>query len=77
MEGSYLNDLYFGWGWLLWLGIMILLFSSVGNWGYTYRVHRNYGKSFDKNAVDILNEHYASGEIRHEEYSKMKADIST
>ncbi|WP_196801310.1 SHOCT domain-containing protein [Bordetella sp. FB-8] len=55
---------------------MILLFSSAGNWGYTYRVHRNYGGPNGKSAQDILNERYARGEISHEEYARMKAAIS-
>ena len=40
MPHAYWNDWYFGWGWLLWFGFVFLLFSSVGNWGYTYRAHQ-------------------------------------
>ncbi len=76
MTGAYWNEWYSGWGWFLWFGIMILLFSSAGNWGYTYRVHRNYGGPNGKSAQDILNERYARGEISHEEYARMKAAIS-
>ena len=35
------NDWYLGWGWILWLGFIFLMFSNFGNWGYTYRAHRN------------------------------------
>lgn len=76
MEHAYWNDWYSGWGWLLWFGIMILLFSSAGNWGYTYRVHRNYGMPPRTEALDILNERYARGEITREELGQMKATIS-
>ena len=30
----------------------------------------------EKNAIDILNERYAKGEIAREEYNRMKAEIS-
>ena len=44
MSHAYWNDWYFGWGWFLWFGIIFLLFSSIGNWGYTYSAHRRYGQ---------------------------------
>ena len=43
MSHPYWNDLYFSWGWFLWLGFILLFFSSFGNWGYTYRAHRRFG----------------------------------
>ncbi len=76
MGNAYWNDWYSGWGWFLWFGIMILLFSSAGNWGYTYRVHRNSALEPRKEALDILNERYARGEITREEHGQMKATIS-
>lgn len=48
MAHPYWNDWYFGWGWFLWFGILFLLFSSIGNWGYTYRAHRKYGQRQEK-----------------------------
>ncbi len=75
MEHYYWSDWYMGWGWFLWYGIVILLFSSAGNWGYTYNAHRKFGTSASKGALDILNERYAKGEIRREEYSLMKTEI--
>jgi putative membrane protein len=76
MEHYYWNDWYSGWGWFLWFGVCFLLISSLGNWGYTYRVHRRFGDSASKDAMSILNERYARGEISREEYNKMKAEIS-
>ncbi len=72
----YWNDWYFGWGWFLWFGILFLLFSSIGNWSYTYRAHRKYGQGPGKDAFDILNERYARSEISQEQLSLMKVQIS-
>ena len=71
------SDWYFAWGWILWLGFFFLMFSSFGNWGYTYRVHRKYDGRPQKEAFDILNERYARGEITREQYSVLKSDISS
>lgn len=65
----------FGWTWLLWIGFMIIVFSSFGNWGYTYRLHRRYGTA-PSGALDILDERYARGDIARDEYTRMKAEIS-
>ena len=43
MTHYYWNDWYLSWGWFLWFGIVFLMFSSIGNWGYTYGAHRKYG----------------------------------
>lgn len=74
MGHYYWNDWYMGWGWFLWLGVIFLLFSNIGTWGYNYRVHRRY---FDnsKDAIDILNERYAKGEIKRDEFHQMKKEI--
>ncbi len=76
MTGNNWNYWYAGWSWLFWLGFMILMFSSIGNWGYTRRVHRYYGQMSGKTAQDLLDERYARGEITHEEYGRMKAAIA-
>ena len=75
MSNAYWTDWYSGWGWFLWFGIMILLFSSIGNWGYTYRVHRVYGMPPRKGALDILDQRYARGDITREQHTEMKAAI--
>ena len=66
---------YLGWGWFIWLGFIFLMFSSVGNWGYTYRAHQKYRQP-RKEAIDFLNERYARGEITRDQYGQLKADIS-
>ncbi len=65
----------FAWTWFLWIGLMIILFSSFGNWGYTYRLHRRYGAT-PNGALDILDERYARGEIARDEYLRMKSEIA-
>jgi putative membrane protein len=76
MIHNYWNDWYFGWGWVLWFGFIFLMLSSIGNWGYTYRAHQKYEGPPRKDALDILNERYARGEITREQRVQMKADIS-
>ncbi len=76
MYHYYWNDWYPVWGWVLWFGIVFLLFSSIGNWGYSYRAHQKYDRHPRKEAIDILNERYARGEINREQYGQMKSDLT-
>lgn len=76
MNGYYWNNWYMGWGWFLWFGVFFLLFSSFGNWGYTYRAHRKFDEfGPQKDALDHLSERYAKGEISRDEYHRIKAEI--
>ena len=76
MNHFFWNDWYFGWGWMLWLGFVVLMFSGLGNWGYTYRAHRRFDGRSANDAQDILDERYARGELSREQYSQQKADIA-
>jgi putative membrane protein len=76
MTHYYWNDWYFSWGWFLWLGMVLLIFSSVGNWGYSYGAHRKFQSQPRGRALDILNERYARGDINRDEYGKLKSEIS-
>ncbi len=62
-------------GWTLWFGFLILIFSGIGNWGYTYNAHRKYGQSPTKGALEVPNERYAQGEITRKQFAQLKADI--
>lgn len=70
------NSFYLGWGWILWLAFLFLLFSSFGNWGYAYRAHRKFDSLPRKDAVSILNERYAAGELTRAQYLELKSDIA-
>lgn len=77
MTHYFWNDWSSSWGWILWFGFIFLMFSGMGNWGYTYSAHRKYGGLAGKRALDILNERYARGELPRDQYMQLKADIST
>jgi putative membrane protein len=75
MPQHYWNDWYVAWGWLLWLAFTVLLFSSAGNWGYTYHAHRKYDGGRRREALDAFNERLARGEITREQYLELKSKI--
>ena len=70
---GYWNDWYLGWGWFLWFGVIFLALSSLGNWGYTYRIHRRFDPN--KDALDYLNERFARGEITRDDYLETRTHI--
>lgn len=77
MHPYFWNNLYFGWGWLLWLGIVFPFFLSMVNWRYVHAIYRKnqLGARVKKDALHILNERYAGGEITHEEFNRVRSDI--
>lgn len=56
---------------LFWIVIVVLAV-----WLVIYLTRRTGGTSSQQNALDILNQRYARGEISKEEYERMKKDIS-
>ena len=69
------NDWLSGWGWIVWFWFILIMFSSLGNWGYTYRAHRKYDRRPENKAFDILDERYARGDIDRDQYRRLKFDI--
>ena len=73
--GNMMNWAGFGFGWLwmlLWWVLIILVIVSVVKW-----LSDNQGstKKDGNNALDILKERYAKGEITKEQFEQMKKDI--
>lgn len=73
-----------GWGWMLFGGIHMLLFWLLIILGITALVRWLGGsggtdKDYDRqsDALDILHERYARGEIDRETYLAMKRDIQS
>jgi uncharacterized membrane protein len=76
MMQHYWNDGFVGLGWVLWLGFVVLIFSGIGNWGYSYSAHRKY--DLPRNgARSILDERYARADITREQYLQLRSDISS
>jgi putative membrane protein len=66
--------------WLLIFGFVVifLLFSSAGNWGYTYHVHRKIRHlSPALKKLDDLAERYAKGQIKRDEFQRQSDEISS
>lgn len=76
MTNLHYTDFFYGWGWILWFGFIFLLFSSAGNWGYSYRAHRRFDGASQKDASAILNERYARGELTRAQFLEQKSDIA-
>ena len=72
---TYWNDWYFGWGWILWFGFIVLVFSGVGNWGYSYSAHQKFGQP-RSGARDILDERLARGDTSRDQYAQLKSEIA-
>jgi putative membrane protein len=70
------DSIFYGWGWIIWFGLIFLMFSSIGNWNYSYRAHRKVDGSSPKDALAILKERYAAGDITRTQYLEMKTDIA-
>ncbi|MDQ2893984.1 MAG: SHOCT domain-containing protein [Pseudomonadota bacterium] len=70
------SEFMFGWGWILWFGFIFLMFSSVGNWNYSYRAHRKFDGSANRDAAAILKARYAAGELTRTQFLEMKSDIA-
>lgn len=77
MTHDYLANWNFGWSWLLGFGFWFLLLSSFGHGRYAYRFNQRYTAQPGKNALDLLNERYARGDIDRDEYRQLKQEMAT
>tara|TARA_R110000824_G_scaffold203676_1_gene388201 strand:+ start:426 stop:662 length:237 start_codon:yes stop_codon:yes gene_type:complete len=76
MPYLFTSEFVYGWGLIFWFGILFLLLSGAGNWGYSYRAHRKFDSASQKDASAILNERYARGELTRAQYLEQKTDIA-
>lgn len=63
--------------WWMWLIMIIFWIVVIGLviWGVS-ALSRRTGGSSGSNALDIAKERYAKGEISHEEFEKIKKNLS-
>lgn len=74
------------WGWMMMgfcffvifiISIFFIFFRHLNQRRQNSNFNANNSTSTNNNALNILNERYAKGEITIEEYRKMKAEISS
>lgn len=75
MNSTYWSDWYIAWGWLLWFGMIFLLITGIGNWGYSYNLAQKTKYIPGKDPLDILLDRYVRGEIEESEYFNMKKEV--
>lgn len=65
----------YGWGWFMMIGIVVLtVLGIVALINYLQLSTKNVGRS-NNNALSILNERYARGEITEEEYNQKRSQL--
>ena len=72
---GYGGHMMYGYGWLLWL--IILIFIGVTLYYVVARTRgaAPSGRSTSETALDILEKRFARGEISKDEFEEMKKDI--
>lgn len=65
----------YGWGWFMMIGVVVLtVLGIVALINYLQISSKISGRSIN-NALNILNERYARGEITEEEYNQKKTQL--
>jgi len=65
----------YGWGWFMMIGVVVLtVVGIVALINYLQLTSKTNERS-NNNALNILNERYASGEITEEEYNQKKSQL--
>ncbi len=65
----------YGWGWFMMIGVVILtVLGIVALFNHLQHSVKNNDSS-NNNALDILNERYARGEISDEEYKHKRSQL--
>lgn len=65
----------YGWGWFMMIGVVVLtVLGIVALINYLHISSKPNGR-YDNNALNILNERYARGEITEEEYNQKKTQL--
>ncbi|KAF5029223.1 hypothetical protein DSECCO2_650810 [anaerobic digester metagenome] len=65
----------YGWGWFMMIGVVVLtVLGIVALINYLQLSSKTNGHS-NNNALNILNERYARGEITEEEYNQKKSQL--
>ena len=66
----------YGWGWIMMIGVfVIVVLGIVALFRYLQNSSKSSSQTSAGNALGILNERYARGELSDEEYLKKKAEI--
>ncbi len=60
----------FAWGWVFWLGVLILL--GLGVWALVRALSGAPKRPSEDRALALLRERYAQGELDEETYRRMK-----
>ena len=76
MDGNWGNHMgFFGGGWLmiLWMILLVLIIAALVKWIIAPREKR----TVSSDALKIISERYARGELSQEEFHKMKKELLT
>lgn len=60
---------------ILWVVILVVVIVTIVRWARHGRIGRRGGHWYGNDALDILKERYAKGELTKDEFETMKKDI--